>query len=281
MAIGRTDEWRQSSEDQRPYQGPALKPLPLELVFTEWCIRRVGIDYHVDIERHYYSVPHQFAKEQVEARLTARTVEIFIKGERVAAYMRGSGNGKHTTVTEHMPSSHRRYAGWTIDRIRRDALIIGTSAAALCDRILEERSHPEQGFRACLGIVRLVKAFGPERLAAAAKRALEIGARTFGSVNPSSTTTLIARPHQNGARTVWRSSTATSLAHVILIERIIIVLTHPSYDQLNQLGLFGMAKAFVDTEIRRKPACLLTRNGWRSCLAKRWPIAATRNLLPG
>jgi transposase len=162
---------------------PALKPLPTEpYVFAEWLIRRVGIDYHVDIERHYYSVPHRFAKEQVEVRLTARTVEIFIKGERVAAHMRGSGNGKHTTVSEHMPSSHRRYAGWTIERIRRDAALIGTSAAALCELILEERSHPEQGFRACLGIVRLVKAFGPERVEAAAGRALEIGARTFGSV---------------------------------------------------------------------------------------------------
>ncbi|HUW80261.1 MAG TPA: IS21 family transposase [Acidocella sp.] len=162
---------------------PALKPLPVEpYVFAEWRIRRVGIDYHVDVERHYYSVPHRFAKEQVEARLTARTVEIFVKGERVAAHMRGSGDGKHTTVPEHMPASHRRYAGWTIERIRRDAGIIGTSAAALCELILEERSHPEQGFRACLGIVRLVKAFGPERVEAAAARALEIGARTFGSV---------------------------------------------------------------------------------------------------
>lgn len=162
---------------------PALKPLPVEpYVFAEWRIRRVGIDYHVDVERHYYSVPHRFAKEQVEARLTARTVEIFVKGERVAAHMRGSGNGKHTTVPEHMPASHRRYAGWTIERIRRDATAIGPSAAALCALILEERSHPEQGFRACLGIVRLVKAFGAERVDAAATRALEIGARTYGSV---------------------------------------------------------------------------------------------------
>jgi transposase len=162
---------------------PALKPLPVEpYVFAEWRIRRVGIDYHVDVDRHYYSVPHSFAKQQVEVRLTARTVEVFAKGERIAAHMRSSGNSKHTTVSEHMPSSHRRYANWTIERIRRDAAIIGASAAALCALILEERSHPEQGFRACLGIVRLVKAFGPARVEAAAARALEIGARTFGSV---------------------------------------------------------------------------------------------------
>ena len=77
---------------------------------------------------------------------------------------------------------HRRYADWTIERIRRDAAAIGPSTAALCDLILDERSHPEQGFRACLGIVRLVKAFGAKRVEAAASRALDIGARTYGSV---------------------------------------------------------------------------------------------------
>ena len=162
---------------------PMLKPLPVEpYVFAEWRLRRVGIDYHVDVERHYYSVPHRFAKDAVEVRLTARTVEVFAKGERIAAHLRSSGNGKHTTVQDHMPSSHRRYADWTIERIRRDAAVIGPSTAALCDLILEERSHPEQGFRACLGIVRLVKAFGADRVEAAATRALDIGARTYGSV---------------------------------------------------------------------------------------------------
>jgi transposase len=162
---------------------PMLKPLPVEpYVFAEWRIRRVGIDYHVDVDRHFYSVPYRFAKDQVEVRLTARTVELFAKGERIAVHLRSSGNGKHTTVQEHMPSSHRRYADWTIDRIRRDAKGIGPSAAALCDLILDERSHPEQGFRACLGIVRLVKPFGVDRVEAAAARALDIGARTYGSV---------------------------------------------------------------------------------------------------
>ena len=115
-------------------------------------------------------------------RLTARSVEIFIRGERIAAHLRGSGNGKDTTLPEHMPSSHRRYAGWTVERIQRDAAAIGPVAGALCALILEERAHPEQGFRACLGIVRLVKAYGRERVEAACGRALEIGARTYGSV---------------------------------------------------------------------------------------------------
>jgi transposase len=162
---------------------PALKPLPAEPYgFAEWRVRRVGIDYHVEVESHYYSVPHRFARVEIEARITARTVELFARGERIAAHPRMSGNHKHTTVADHMPSSHRRHAGWTLDRIRQDAALIGPATAALCELILEHRRHPEQGFRACLGIVRLVKPFGAKRLEAAANRAIEIGARTYGSV---------------------------------------------------------------------------------------------------
>ena len=115
-------------------------------------------------------------------RLTGRTVEIFVKGERIAVHMRSSGNGKHTTAADHMPSSHRRYADWTIGRIRRDAALIGPATVALCDLILEHRPHPEQGFRSCLGILRLARPFGVVRLEAAATRAIEIGALTYGSV---------------------------------------------------------------------------------------------------
>jgi transposase len=162
---------------------PALKSLPAEpYVFAEWRVRRVGIDYHVEVENHFYSVPYRFARSEVEARLTGRTVEIFVKGERVAVHMRASGNGKHTTLADHMPSSHRRYADWTIGRIRRDAALIGPATAALCDLVLERRPHPEQGFRSCLGILRLARAFGAARLEAAATRAIEIGALTYGSV---------------------------------------------------------------------------------------------------
>ena len=87
-------------------------------MFAEWRICRVSIDYHVEVEAHYYSVPHRFVRAEVEVRFTARTVEIFHKGERIAAHQRMSGNHKHTTVPEHMASSHRRYAGWTIERIQ-------------------------------------------------------------------------------------------------------------------------------------------------------------------
>jgi transposase len=162
---------------------PALKPLPVEpYVLAEWRLRRVGLDYHVDVEGHFYSVPHRFARQQVDARLTSRTVEIFLKGERIAVHARNSGNGKHTTVADHMPSSHRRFADWNIERIRREASAIGPAMTTLCEVILEHRPHPEQGFRACMGILRLVKSFGADRVEAAASRALDIGAKTYGSV---------------------------------------------------------------------------------------------------
>jgi transposase len=161
---------------------PHLKELPGEpYSFAEWR-PRVGLDYHVEIEAHFYSVPYRFARREVEVRLTPRTVEVFLKGERIAAHLRSSGNHRHTTVSDHMPSSHRRYADWTVERIRREAAAIGPATAALCELILERRPHPEQGFRSCLGIVRLARPFGADRLEAAATRAIEIGTMTYGSV---------------------------------------------------------------------------------------------------
>lgn len=127
-------------------------------------------------------MPHRYARAEVDARFTARTVEVFLRGERIATHRRGSGDGKHTTVADHMPSSHRRYADWTIERIGREADAIGPSVSILCTLILERRPHPEQGFRACLGILRLVRSVPAGRLDAATARAIEIGALTYGSV---------------------------------------------------------------------------------------------------
>jgi len=162
----------------------ALKKLPVEpYLYAEWKECRVGLDYHVEVERHYYSVPHALLREPVWVRITARTVEVFHRGKRVAAHMRSSSNRRHTTVREHMPSSHRRYADWTPERIRRQAGEIGRNTATLVAIIMRERSHPEQGFRASVGIIRLLKSYGRDRLEAACGRALEIGARSFTSVN--------------------------------------------------------------------------------------------------
>jgi transposase len=187
---------------------PALKPLPTEpYEYAEWKTCRVGVDYHVDVAFHYYSVPHRFLRAEVEARLTARTVEVFFRGDRIAAHPRGGGNRKHTTLSEHMPSSHRRYAGWTIERIRADAQKIGPATAALCERILESRPHPEQGYRACLGIVRLSGHYGAQRLEAAAERALAIGARTYGSVKS------ILDNHLDRRAAATRPTDATPIEH--------------------------------------------------------------------
>jgi transposase len=174
---------------------PRLKPLPAEpYVLAQWRLRKVGLDYHVEVEGHFYSVPYRHARTSVEVRFTARTVEVFASGERIAAHMRGSGDGKHTTLSDHMPSSHRRYGDWTIERILREARAIGPSAEMLCQMILAERPHPEQGFRTCLGVVRLVKPFGAPRVEAACLRALEVGAKTYGSVKSILDNHLDGRP---------------------------------------------------------------------------------------
>lgn len=162
---------------------PNLKSLPAEpWVHAQWKRCRVGLDYHIALEQHHYSVPHRYARREVEVRYTARSVEIFLGGERIAVHMRGSGNGRHTTVPEHMPSSHRRYLDWTPGKIQEEAGRIGPMLSLLMERIIEDRPHPEQGYRSCLGIIGLGKRFGAERLEAAALRALEIGARNYPSV---------------------------------------------------------------------------------------------------
>jgi transposase len=161
----------------------ALKSLPAEpFEYAEWKQCRVGLDYHVEILKHYYSVPSTLLKEKLWARITARTVELFHNGSRVASHVRSSSNRQHTTTREHMPSSHRRYADFTPASLKRKAAEIGPATSALIEIILREKTHPEQGFRASIGIVRLAKSYGTERLEAASTRALEIGARSFTSV---------------------------------------------------------------------------------------------------
>ena len=123
----------------------ALKPLPTApYVYAEWKQCKVGLDYHVEVEKHYYSVPHALLRETLWARITARTIELFHQGNRVAVHVRSSSNRRHTTVREHMPSSHRRYADWTPERIQRRANEIGPKTSALIEIILRERTHPEQ-----------------------------------------------------------------------------------------------------------------------------------------
>jgi transposase len=179
---------------------PALAPLPQEpYAYAEWKKCTAGIDYHVEVEQHFYSVPHTLIRKPLWARFTARTVEVFDDGKRVAAHRRGPANKRHTTVREHMPSSHRRYADWTPERIRRQAGDVGPATEALVDIIMRHKTHPEQGFRSCIGIVRLARTHGAERLEAACSRAIEIGARSYTSVNSILKNNLDRRTRQRAA----------------------------------------------------------------------------------
>jgi transposase len=162
---------------------PALTPLPDQpYEYAEWKRCRIHLDYHVEIAKHCYSVPHSLVHQEVEARITQKTVEIFLRGKRVASHLRSTLPHRPTTVAEHMPSSHRRYRDWTHERIRRDAAKVGPDADTLIDVILRSRPHPEQGFRSAIGILGLVKRYGSERVDAACARALLLNARSYKSV---------------------------------------------------------------------------------------------------
>src|SRR6202012_1565277 len=126
---------------------PALQSLPpTPYEYADWKRCRVNLDYHVEIAKHFYSVPFQLLRQEVEARVTAKTVEIFHRSKLVAAHARSHRTHRPTTVPDHMPSSHRRYRDWTHERILREAPGIGDAPAALLEGILPSRPHPEQGF---------------------------------------------------------------------------------------------------------------------------------------
>ena len=162
---------------------PALRPLPAQpYEFAQWKKVRVHIDYHVEVDGHYYSVPYQLVKKQLDVRFTAATIECFHKDERVASHLRSDLKGRHTTVAEHMPKSHREYAEWTPQRLIRWAEKTGPATAGVIQQILQRRNYPQQGFRSCLGIMRLAKGYSDERLEAACRRALTIGALSYKSI---------------------------------------------------------------------------------------------------
>lgn len=162
---------------------PALLALPpTAYEYAEWKRCRVNLDYHVEIDKHFYSVPFRLLRAEVEARITATTVELFHHGKLVATHLRSQRRYRPTTVPDHMPSSHRRYRDWTHERIEREATAIGPDTAALVEIILRSRPHPEQGFRSCIGILRLAKRYDAERLDAACARALALGTRSYSSV---------------------------------------------------------------------------------------------------
>ena len=190
LGVSREELFRQTER-------PALQPLPAEpYEYAEWKLARVGLDYHVEVEGFYYSVPHALIRQPVDVRVTARTVEVFHRGGRVAAHVRRYGGARHGTDAEHMPSAHRRYAEWTPERLLREARALGPSTEGLITAILAQRRHPEQGFRTCLGVLRLFRGPNRERAEAVSARALEIGALGYKSIASILTHHLDRHPHR-------------------------------------------------------------------------------------
>lgn len=174
---------------------PSLLPLPqTRYQYAEWRKSRVHIDYHIEVDGHFYSVPYQLVKKQVEIRLTAQTLEIIYKGNRIATHRRSYEKGRFTTLSEHRPEKHRRYCEWTPERIIQWAEKTGHETAVVVEHILTGRIHPEQGYRSCLGIIGLTKKYSQERVEAACRRAVSIKAYSYKSVKSILDTGLDSRP---------------------------------------------------------------------------------------
>lgn len=162
---------------------PALNPLPARpYCYAEWKKVSVHIDYHVEIAGHYYSVPYTLIKQTLDARLTQHSIELFHRGKRIASHVRATRKGGFTTLNEHMPEVHQKYADWSPQRFRQWAAKIGAATTQVITTILTSRRHPQQGYRACLGILRLAKTYCPERLEAACARALTLGTCRYKSI---------------------------------------------------------------------------------------------------
>lgn len=162
---------------------PTLKPLPESpYELAHWKKATVHLDYHVEVDGHYYSVPYTLVKKQLEVRYTASTVECLYRGQRVASHLRNHSRGRHTTLPEHMPVNHRRYADWSPEWFIRWAAKIGPKTVLLTETLLAQRAHPQQAYRSLLGILRLAKVHGEARLEAACARALHFNTLSYRSL---------------------------------------------------------------------------------------------------
>jgi len=184
---------------------PALKALPARpFELARWKKARVSIDYHIDIERHYYSVPHQLVGQVVEARITQSVIECFHRGKRVASHPKSTSPGRHSTIAEHMPQSHRAHLQWTPGRLLNWALSVGPATRDIVQYQLEHKPHPEMGYRACLGLMRLAREYSPQRLEAACTRAITLRAPSYRSVASILKASLDQQPLPERAQTELR-----------------------------------------------------------------------------
>jgi transposase len=162
---------------------PAMRPLPpTRYECATWTTPKVNIDYHCDVERHYYSLPYQLVGHRVDARITEYVVEFFFKGRRVASHRRSRVRGGYSTQDAHMPERHRAHLAWSPERLIAWASHTGPATAELVAAIMASRPHPELAYRSCLGIMRLSRRYPQPRMEAACRRALVIGARSYRSV---------------------------------------------------------------------------------------------------
>jgi transposase len=175
---------------------------------SQWSRARVNIDYHVAFDDNLYSVPYNLVQELVEVLSTPTTIELFHKGQRVASHLRARGQEHTVTVAEHRPRSHQAHLEWTPSRMVHWAETIGPHTARLFERIMNDKPHPEMGYRGCLGIIRLADRYSAQRVEAASERALLTGACRYKSVEsilknsldqvpPSSSPPTSTPPHDN------------------------------------------------------------------------------------
>jgi transposase len=182
---------------------PALRPLPAEpFTYFDWKRARVHIDYHIEIHGHYYSVPYSLIHKEVEARITVSTVEIFYKNQRVASHPRNDSQGHHTSCPDHRPPRHKQYLEWTPERILAWAGKTGTATRAVVAHILNAKAHPELGYRAALGLLRLGKHYSDQRLEAASQRALVLNACSYQSIKSMLEKSLDRQPLPEPGRVV-------------------------------------------------------------------------------
>jgi transposase len=180
---------------------PNALPIPAKpYEYAEWYKARVQLNYHVEVDHHYYSVPYQLLHEKLDIQLTATVVEAFHKGERVAAHARLYAKGGYTTLKEHMPPSHRYYAEWNPARFIQWAGKTGEATARLVEKILATRPYPEQGYKACLGIINLTRDYEPVRVEAAAERALKFKTCSYRSMKAILSAGLDRQPDNGGQR---------------------------------------------------------------------------------
>jgi transposase len=184
---------------------PAALPLPAApYEYAEWYKARVNINYHIEVDKHFYSVPCRLIHQRLDVRLAAATMEAFCNGERVAAHARSYVTGGYTTLGEHMPPRHRGYAEWSPERFISWAAKTGTGTAMLIEKVLSGRPHAEQGYRACMGILNLGRYYEPERVEAAAQRALKYNTCSYRSMKAILSAGLDRKP-DNGGRSACPS----------------------------------------------------------------------------